>query len=77
MKLYSTFAAGILLPCFAHLIAAAPAQKSAALVACVKRALIGENVESRIVTPSNDTYTAASSGDVLYVRLLQLQETRV
>lgn len=54
------------MPCFAHLIAAAPAQKNAALVACVKRALIGENVESRIVTPSNDTYTAASSGDVLF-----------
>ena len=67
MKLCSSFIAGTLLPCFAPLVAAAPAQTNKALFACVKDALIGENVENRIVTPSNDTYAAASVGDVLYV----------
>ncbi|MCJ1269577.1 hypothetical protein MMC22_009469 [Lobaria immixta] len=65
MKLYSSSIAGVLLICFAQLIAVAPTQNNAALNACVEHALVGKNVKGRIVTPSSDTYAAASAGNVL------------
>ena len=79
MKSCSTSIASVLLACLAQIIASAPTQNitapaqninaptqnTAALVACVKLALLGQNVESRIVTSANDTYADASVGDIL------------
>ena len=73
MQMHSGFVTGILVSCLSKLILTAPMQIESALVNCVKDALIGEDVESRIVTPSNDTYYAASSGGLLYVTLLDPQ----
>ena len=73
MQLRSGFVTGILVSCLSRLILTAPMQIESALVNCVERALIGEDVESRIVTPSNDTYYAASLGGVLYITPLDLQ----
>ena len=73
MQPRSGFVTGILVSCLSRLILTAPMQIESALVNCVKRALIGEDVESRIVTPSNDTYYAASLGSLLYVTPLDLQ----
>jgi hypothetical protein len=59
---------GLSLPCFfANLAASAPASLTAALFTCVKHALIGAQVESRIIVPSDDTYAYASSGSILSV----------
>lgn len=74
MYLHSGFVIGILLSCLSRLILTAPMHIESALVNCVERALIGEDVESRIVTPSNDTYSAASVGGILYVTQSELQD---
>ncbi|KAI4164037.1 MAG: hypothetical protein LQ342_002272 [Letrouitia transgressa] len=66
MKVKAFFAASAIFHSFTQLAAAAPpSQPAAALLSCVKKALIGKNVEQRIVTRANDTYTSASTGSLL------------
>ena len=77
MHLHLVFVTGILVSCLSKLILTAPMQVESALFNCVKSALIGEDIDSRIVTPSNDTYYAASSGSVLYVTPLKPQSNHI
>lgn len=66
MKPGSILLAGIASPSFlTRFAAAAPAMHGAALLSCVKHALIGADIDNRIVTPSKDTYQYASSGVIL------------
>ena len=77
MQLRSVSVTGILVSCLSKFVLTAPVQVDSALFNCVKSALIGEDVDSRIVTPSNDTYYAASSGSVLYVTPLEPQSNHI
>ena len=77
MQLRSVAVIGILVSCLSKYILTAPIQVDSALFNCVKSALTGEDVDSRIVTPSNDTYYAASSGSVLYVTPLEPQSNHI
>ena len=77
MQLRSVSVTGILVSCLSRLILTAPMQVDSALLNCVKCALIGKDVDSRIVTPSNDTYYAASSGAVLYATPLKPQSDQI
>ena len=73
MQLRSVAVTGILVSCLSKLILTTPIQVDSPLFNCVKSALIGEDVDSRIITPSNDTYYAASFGSILYVTPLEPQ----
>ena len=70
MKARSIFAGFASLPLlFSPSVIAAPGARLSALQNCAEKALTGADIENRIIAPSEDTYTAASTGVVLYVSL--------
>ena len=71
MKFDRSILAGTILSCLPWQIATAPATgkngtDAAAVIACARKALKGDNIDYRLVTAQSDTYASASKGDILY-----------
>ncbi|KAL9003234.1 MAG: hypothetical protein Q9188_003874 [Gyalolechia gomerana] len=75
MLLIASFGISALL--FFPLIAAAPSKRATALVTCAREALLKENVDQRIIMPSEAEYKAASSGAILFENWSALTGTLV